>query len=132
MLTSKPVQLLFTLSKVKPTKALELIKAAVAQDPFLPVYCIEERGVALFALRRFEEALSALGAMPFQTFRSRCYEAACRVSMDDQAGARKAVSKVLQIYPTLTALEFCHKETYQDRKQISHLRDLLLAAGLPK
>jgi len=118
--------------KGEPTQALELIEAAVANDPFLPVYCIEERGVALFALRRFEEALLALGAMPFQTFRSRCYEAACRVSMDDQAGARKAVSKVLQIHPTLTALEFCQKETYQNREQISHLRDLLLAAGLPK
>jgi tetratricopeptide (TPR) repeat protein len=118
--------------KGEPTQALELIEAAVVQDPFLPGWCLEERGVALFALRRFEEALSALGAMPFQSFRSRCYEAACRVSMDDQAGARKAVLKVLQIHPTLTALEFCHKETYQDREQISHLRDLLLAAGLPK
>jgi TolB-like protein len=118
--------------KGEPIQALELIEAAVAQDPFLPVWCIEERGVALFALRRFEETLSALGAMPFQTFRSRCYEAACRMSLGDQAGARKAVSKVLQIHPTLTALEFCHKETYQDREQISHLRDLLLAAGLPK
>jgi TolB-like protein len=118
--------------KGEPTKALELIEAAVGQDPFLPVWCIEERGVALFALRRFEEALSALAAMPFQTFRSRCYEAACRVSMSDQAGARQAVSKALQIHPTLTALEICQKETYQDREQISHLRDLLLAAGLPK
>ncbi len=118
--------------KGEPTQALELIKAAVAQDPFLPVLCIEERGVALFALRRFEEALSALGAMPFQTFRSRCYEAACKVSMDDQAGARQGVSKALQIHPTLTASEFCQKETYQDREQISHLHDLLLAAGLPK
>jgi TolB-like protein len=118
--------------KGEPTKALELIEAAVAQDPFLPVWCIEERGVALFALGRFEEALSALGAMPFQTFRSRCYEAACRVSMGDQAGARQAVSKALQIHPTLTALEICQKETYQDREQISHLQELLLAAGLPK
>ncbi len=118
--------------KGDPTHALELIEAAVAQDPFLPGYCIEERGVALFALRRFEEALSALGAMPFQTFRSRCYEAACRVSMGDQAGARQAISKALQIHPTLTASEFRQKETYQDREQISHLHDLLLAAGLPK
>ena len=118
--------------KGEPTHALELIEAAVAQDPFLPVWCIEERGVALFALRRFEEALLALGAMPFQTFRSRCYEAACRMSMDDQAGASKAVSKALQIHPTLTASEFRQKETYQDREQISHLRDLLLAAGLPQ
>jgi TolB-like protein len=118
--------------KGEPTQALELIEAAVAQDPFLPAYCNEERGVALFALRRFEEALSAFGTMPFQTFRSRCYEAACRVSMGDQAGAKQAVSKALHFYPTLTASEFCQRETYQDRERISHLHDLLLAAGLPK
>ena len=98
--------------KGEPTQALALIEAAVAQDPFLPVWCIEERGVAVFALRRFEEALSALGAMPFQTFRSRCYEAACRMSLGDQAGARGAVAKALLIHPTLTASEFFHHETY--------------------
>jgi len=118
--------------KGDPTHALELIEAAVVQDPFLPVWCIEERGVALFALRRFEEALSALGAMPFQTFRSRCYEAACRMSMGDQAGARGAVAKALLIHPTLTASEFFHHETFQDRVQISNLHDLLIAADLPQ
>jgi adenylate cyclase len=118
--------------KGEPTHALELIEAAVAQDPFLPVWCIEERGVALYALGRFAEALSALGEMPFQTYRSRCYEAACRASMGDQAGARQAISKALQIHPTLTASEFRQRETYKNREQISHLHDLLLAAGLPK
>jgi len=118
--------------KGEPTRALELIEAAVAQDPFLPVWCIEERGVALFALRRFEEALSALGAMPFQTYRSRCYEAACRMSLGDQIGARQAVTKALLIHPTLTASGFFQKEIYQDRKQISNLNDLLVAAGLPQ
>ncbi len=122
----------FYIFKGEPTQALELIEAAVAQDPFLPVYCIEERGVALFALRRFEEALSGLGAMPFQTFRSRCYEAACKVSLGDQAGARQAVSKALQIHPTLTVSEFFQKEIYQDREQESYLRDSLVAAGLPQ
>jgi TolB-like protein/class 3 adenylate cyclase len=118
--------------KGEPTRALELIEAAVAQDPFLPVWCIEERGVTLFALQRFEEALSALGAMPFQTFRSRCYEAACRMSMGDQTGAREAVAKALLLHPTLTLSEFFHYETFQDRVQTSNLRDLLLAAGLPQ
>jgi TolB-like protein/Flp pilus assembly protein TadD len=118
--------------KGEPTRALELIEAAAIQDPFLPVWCIEERGVALFALRRFEEAISALGAMPFQTFRSRCYEAACRMSIGDQAGARKAVTKALQIHPTLTVSEFFHYETFQDREQTSNLNDLLIAAGLPQ
>jgi TolB-like protein/class 3 adenylate cyclase len=118
--------------KGQPSQALELIEAAVAQDPFLPVYCIEERGVALYALGRFAEALTALGAMPFQTFRSRCYEAACRVSMGDQARAKQAISKALLIHPALTASEFRQRETYQDREQRSDLHDLLIAAGLPK
>jgi tetratricopeptide (TPR) repeat protein len=122
----------FYIFKGEPNQALELIEEAVAQDPYLPVWCIEERGVALFALRRFAEALSALGAMPFQTFRSRCYEAACRVSMGDQAGARQAISKALQIHPTLTASEFRQRETYQAQEQRAHLQNLLLAAGLPK
>jgi len=118
--------------KGEPNRALELIEEAVAQDPYLPVWCIEERGVALFALQRFKEALSALAAMPFQTYRSRCYEAACRMSMDDKVGAREAVAKALQIHPTLTASEFFHQEVYKDKEQVSSLQNLLLAAGLPK
>ena len=118
--------------KGEPSQALELIEAAVAQDPFLPVYCIEERGVALYALERFAEALTALGEMPFQTFRSRCYEAVSRLLIGDETGAKKAISKALLIHPTLTASEFRQREHYQDREQRSHLYNNLLAAGFPK
>jgi hypothetical protein len=54
------------------------------------------------------------------------------MSMSDQAGAKEAVAKALLIHPTLTASEFFHYETFQDRTQISNLQDLLLAAGLPQ
>ena len=118
--------------KGEPNRALELIEEAVAQDPYLPVWCIEERGVALFALQRLKEALTALAAMPFQTYRSRCYEAACKMSMDDKAGAREAVGKALQIHPTLTATEFLHQEVFKDKDQVFNLQKLLSAAGLPK
>ena len=104
--------------KGEPAHALKLIEAAVSQDPYLPVYCIEERGIALFALHRLEEALSALYAMPFQTFRSRCYEAACRGSMEDQIGAKQAITKALQIHPTLTVSEFGQREAFQDRERL--------------
>ena len=50
--------------------------------------------------------------------------------MGDQAGAKEAVLKALLIHPTLTASEFFHYETYQDKDQISDLQGLLLAAGL--
>ena len=107
--------------KGEPNQALELIQAAVAQDPYLPVWCIEERGVALFALHRFKEALAALAEMAFQTYRSRCYEAACRMSMDDKAGAKEAVAKALLIHPTLTASEFFCQEVYKDKEPVTKI-----------
>ncbi len=60
----------------QPDRALELIAEAEALDPFLPVWCLEEKGVALFNLGRYEEAISALNSLAFQTFRSRGYAAA--------------------------------------------------------
>ena len=117
--------------KGEPSRALELIEAALAQDPYLPVWGVEERGVALFALQHFKEALAALAEMPFQTYRSRLYEAACRMSMDDKAGAIEAVAKALLIHPTLTASEFFKLEVYKDKAQVSNLQNLLSAAGLP-
>jgi class 3 adenylate cyclase/TolB-like protein/Tfp pilus assembly protein PilF len=57
----------------EPAEALRLLDEAEALDPLLPVWCVEERGVALHALGRHEEALRALGRLVFQTFRSRLY-----------------------------------------------------------
>ena len=37
--------------------SLLLLDEAETLDPFLPVYCVEERGVALFSLGPFGEAL---------------------------------------------------------------------------
>ena len=115
----------------EPTRALELIEEAVVQDPFLPVWCLEERGIALFALERYEEALQALGEMSFQTFRSRCYEAACKMALGDRPEASLAIDKALQIHPTLTAAEFFYFETFRDRDQKANLQNLLEVAGLP-
>jgi hypothetical protein len=85
----------------------------------------------LFALQQFKEALAALAEMPFQTYRSRLYESACRMSLDDEAGAREAVAKALLIHPTLTASEFFKTDVYKDKERVSNLQNLLSAAGLP-
>jgi len=115
----------------EPARALELIEEAVVQDPFLPVWCLEERGIAFFALERYEEALQALGEMSFQTFRSRCYEAACKIALGDLPGASLAIDKALLIHPTLTAAEFFYFETFRDKDQKINLQKLLEVAGLP-
>jgi lipoprotein NlpI len=64
------------------TRALELLDEAEALDPLLPVWCVEERGVALYSLGRYGEALDALEVLAFQTYRSRLYRAAAMVALD--------------------------------------------------
>src|SRR5262249_41898414 len=61
-------------------RSLALLDQADALDPFLPVWCVEERGIALYALERYQEALDALGKLVFQTYRSRLYRAAALVA----------------------------------------------------
>ena len=61
--------------------SLKLLDEAEALDPLLPVWCIEERGIAYYALERYEEALEALGKLVFQTFRSRLYRAAALMAL---------------------------------------------------
>jgi hypothetical protein len=62
----------FTLAG-EPERSLCLLDEAETLDPFLPVYCVEERGVALYALGRLDvssiEAArnSALGRKPSAT-----------------------------------------------------------------
>ena len=50
----------------EPLRSLALLDEAEALDPLLPVWCIEERGVALYALERYREALEAFGRPVFQ------------------------------------------------------------------
>ena len=40
-----------------------LLDEAEMLDPFLPVWCVEERGVALYALGRYAEAIESLGRL---------------------------------------------------------------------
>lgn len=116
----------------QPDRALELLENAIELDPFLPVWCIEERGVALYALGRYEEAVEALTALPFQTFRSRLYEAAVRAEMGDLEGARTAIEHALRIRPDLTVSEFLAMETYRSREEATRLRECLASLGLPR
>ena len=57
----------------EPEPSLQLLDKAESLDPFLPVWCIEERGVALYALERFRDAIQALGNLMFQTYCARLY-----------------------------------------------------------
>jgi len=116
----------------QPERSLELIAEAEALDPFLPVWCLEERGVALYNLGKHTEAISALNSLAFQTFRSRAYAGACAMALGDPERARSAIAEAISISPDLTVSKLLTRETYRYPEDSERLRTLLIEAGLPE
>lgn len=116
----------------EPARALELLDEAEALDPFLPVWCIEERAVALYALDRFEEAIEAARTLPFQTRRSQLYRGASRVALGHIDRARRIIVEARAAAPDLTVRYVEQKESYRDQEVKRRLIDRLLEAGLPR
>ena len=116
----------------EPERALELLDEADALDPFLPVWCVEERLAALYALDRFQEVVEAGHALPFQTRRSRLYRAAARMALGDSDRARQIVAEAIAAAPDLTTQYTQEGECYRDRGVKRGLIDRLTEAGLPR
>jgi hypothetical protein len=96
------------------------------------VWCIEERGVAFYALERYQEALEALGKLVFQTYRSRLYRAAALIALGRPGEGRKLVREAIAGNPDLTTSGFMFHERYRDPEKRMTLRRRLEKAGLPK
>ena len=114
----------------QPERALALLDEAEALDPLLPVWCIEERGVALYVLERYEEALASLGRLVFQTYRSRLYRAAILMALDRSEEAVKLVKEAEAGNPSLSIANFMFKERYRDLEKRRVLEQRLREAGL--
>ena len=115
----------------EPERALELVQRAGDLDPFLPVWCEEEKVAAYYAMGKWQEALDAARALPFQTRRTRLYRAACRMSMGEEQKARQLIAEALAENPGL-ATDFVEaNENFQNRDTLETLIDRLRQAGLP-
>ena len=115
----------------EPERSLSLLDEAETLDPFLPAYCVEERGVALFALERFADAFESLGKLMFQTNRSRLYRAAALVALNRPDEAERIVREAVGGNPDLTTSGFIEREPYRDPAKARELSRLLRQAGLP-
>jgi TolB-like protein len=115
----------------EPERALELLDRAETLDPFLPVWCTEERVAALYSLDRHDDALAAARSLPFQTRRSRLYRAASRMALGDPDRARRIVAEAVAENPGLTADYVVANEHYRDPAVMQTLLDRLRDAGLP-
>jgi tetratricopeptide (TPR) repeat protein len=116
----------------EPARALQLLDEAAELDPFLHVWCIEERTAVLYNLGRFREAIEAALGLTFQTRRSRLYRAAAHAALGEMEIARNVVSEAIAGDPDLTADFMENHEFYRDAKIRQALVDVLLRAGLPQ
>ncbi len=116
----------------QPELALQSIEKAIALDALLPVWCVEERGIALFGGEKYEEAITALKELPFQTYRSRVYQCAALAALGRTDEANQAMRQALAINPELSSMSFMRKETWRDLKKRKGIVDALVDAGMPR
>ena len=115
----------------EPERALRLLDEAEQLDPFLHVWCIEERVAALYNLGRFAEAIEAALQLSFQTRRSRLYRAAAHVALGQSVRAREIVAELLVNAPDLTTDFVEFYECYRDLAVRQTLIEFLARSGLP-
>ena len=115
----------------EPERALALLDEAEALDPFLPVWCVEERGVALYALDRFEGAINAFSGLVFQTIRSRLYRAAALIALGRKNDAGKLVREAMAGNAALNIGSFLREERYRDPQRRQILTQRSIEAGMP-
>jgi adenylate cyclase len=91
----------------EPERALKLLDEAAELDPFLHVWCVEERVAVLYNLGRFREAIEAALRLTFQTRRSRLYRAAAHAALGETERAGDVVAGAIASGP-----ESGHRETF--------------------
>jgi adenylate cyclase len=116
----------------QPDVALQVLKKATDLDPLLPVWCVEEKGIAHFALGEFEESLAALSELPFQSSRSRTYQCAALMALGRKDEARIAIKQAIATNNELTATYLMRKEFWREPNLRKQILDSLVEAGLPR
>ena len=116
----------------EPERALRLLDEAAELDPFLHVWCVEERVAVLYTLGRFREAIEASLCLTFQTRRSRLYRAAAHAALGEFELACEAVAQAVANAPDLTTDYIEQHEFYRDATVKRDLVELLVRAGLPE
>lgn len=111
--------------------SLQLLDQAEHLDPFLPVWCVEERGIALYAMDDYLRALEAFDKLAFQTFRTRLYRAASLVALDRADAAGRLVREAMASKPNLSVSVFLQSERYRDLDRRRQLGERLHSVGLP-
>jgi adenylate cyclase len=116
----------------RPQQALQSMSLAMRLDPAPPNYYWIAQGLALYHLRRYDEASKALErATAWRPYVYR-YLAACFAQLDRFSEARALVAESLKLQPRFTLGVWAIIEPYQSREDLDDMLDGLRKAGLPE
>ena len=116
----------------RPEQALQSISFAMRLNPTPPNYYWIGQGLALYHLRRCEEASRAFErATAWRPYVYR-YLAACFAQLDRLSEARALVAESLKLQPRFTLGVWAIIEPYQSREDLDDMLDGLRKAGLPE
>jgi adenylate cyclase len=116
----------------RPEEAIERLDAAMRRDPFPATWIWEIRFLALFHLKRYDEAIAALGNM--SNFHDGHYAdlAAAYAHAGSLAEARAAVANLRERLPGASIARVAAAEPYSKREFLDHRLEGLRKAGLPE
>jgi len=112
-------------------EALKSLDSDRRRDPFSPNWYWEFRGIALFQLRRHQDAIDAFNRMDLVHWWNRCYLAACYAHLGIDDGAHDQAAEVLRLKPDFVITDVERSEHWRDAADLKHLKDGLRDAGLP-
>ena len=117
----------------KPAEGLVWMEEAMRLNPFHPIWYGPRRGVALYSLKRYAEAVQAFRQIPTPGYWSRARLAACYAQLDRDNEAAALKDAVLREKPDFTIAEFFRCDVLLEREEDrDHLREGLIKAGLPQ
>ena len=116
----------------KPEVALRSLARARALNPHQPNYYYYIEGIALYQLRRYEEAIRAFDSATARRPYVYRYLAAAYAQLGRMAEARLAAEKSLAHQPKFSLRVWSEWEPYQRAADLDHMRDGMRKAGLPE
>ena len=114
----------------RPNEALQRLHDTVRYDPFPTSWYWSIRGVTLFQLRRYNDAIEALNNMPIQHAWDHAYLAAAYAHVGLLDDAHRQLAAYRAAKPTITLVDFVSLQPYKDQLPLDHFIEGLRKAGL--
>ncbi len=115
-----------------PAKALATIDRLIAQGPFVPDWFATVRGLTLFDLKRYAEAVESFQSLPPHYIEAWLFLAAACAQIDDANGAEQALARLRELRPGLSLKDVARFKNYDDPELQEHFVEALRKAGLPE